>query len=138
MTWLKIAFAAGVPAWFILMGFGGVMAGNMDVILGGMRWQAAGYAAWEAFFAVSVSIGLLTLYRDRVNVRNRWTGLLADNCFGIYVFHAPILVGVSMLLRTAALYPLAKAGAAALIAFCASLAFTALVRRVPGLRRAFA
>jgi len=138
MTWLKLAFAVGVPAWFLLMGFGGVMNGRESVIMGGMRWQAAAYAAWEAFFAVSMSIGLLTLYREKANVRNRATGLLADSCFGIYVFHAPILVGISMLLRTAAMYPLLKAAVAAVTAFALSLAFAALVRRIPGLRKVFA
>jgi glucans biosynthesis protein C len=138
MTWLRLALIAGVPAWFLLMGFGGVLGGSEAVILGGMRWQAAGYAAWEAFFAVSVSIGLLTLYREGVNVRSWETGLLADTSFGIYVFHAPILVGVSMLLRTVVMYPLAKAAVAAIIAFTVSLAFAAAIRRVPGLRKAFA
>ncbi len=138
MAWLRLAFIVGVPAWFLLMGFGGVVSGSADVIFGGMRWQAAAYAAWEAFFAVSVSIGLLTLYRERANVKNRGTGLLADACFGIYVFHAPILVGVSMILRSAALYPLAKAAVAAIIAFALSAAFAAAIRRIPGLRKVFA
>ncbi|HTO21269.1 MAG TPA: acyltransferase family protein, partial [Spirochaetia bacterium] len=119
-------------------GFGGVINGSETVIMGGMRWQAAAYAAWEAFFAVSVSIGLLTVYREKANVRNRATGLLADSCFGIYVFHAPILVGVSMLLRSAAMYPLLKAAVAAVMAFALSLAFAALIRRIPGLRKVFA
>jgi len=138
MTWLKLAFAVGVPAWLLLMGFGGALHGNEAVLLGGMRWQAAAYAAWEAFFAVSMSIGLLTLYREKANVRSRTTGLLSDTCFGIYVFHAPILVGVSMLLRSSAVYPLAKAALVAAIAFGVSLAFAALVRRIPGLRKVFA
>jgi len=138
MTWLRLAFAVGVPAWFLLMGFGGVVNGDVSLITGGMKWQAAAYAAWEAFFAVSVSIGLLTLYREKGNVRNRATGLLADTCFGIYVFHAPILVGVSMLIRSVLMYPLIKAAVAAVIAFALSLAFAALVRRIPGLRKVFA
>jgi glucans biosynthesis protein C len=138
LLWLKLSFAVGVPAWFLLLGLGGALTGGESAFAGGLHWQAAGYAAWEAFFAVSVSIGLLTLYRERVNVRNRGTGLLADSCFGIYVFHAPILVTVSVLLRTAAIYPLAKAALAASAAFAVSLAFTWAVRKVPGLRKVFA
>src|SRR5208283_1561251 len=121
--WLKLAFIIGVPAWFLLLGLGGALTGGAQAFLGGMHWQAAGYAAWEAFFAVSVSIGLLTLYRERANVRNRATGLLADTCFGIYVFHAPILVTVSMFLRPFTVYPLAKAAIAAALAFAVSLGF---------------
>jgi glucan biosynthesis protein C len=138
MLWLKLAFIVGVPAWFLLLGVGGALTGSEQAFLGGMRWQAAGYAAWEAFFCVSVSIGLLTLYRERANVRTRGTGLLAATSFGIYTFHAPILVAVSMALRSFALYPLAKAGLAAAIAFALSMGFAWVVRRVPGLGKVFA
>jgi glucan biosynthesis protein C len=138
MVWLKLAFAVGVPVWFLLLGLGGAFSGNEMAFTGGLHWQAAGYAAWEAFFAVSVSIGLLTLYRERVNVRNRGTGLLAEACFGIYVFHAPILVAVSMVLRTAVIYPLAKAAVAAAIAFALSLGVAWMVRRIPVVGRVFA
>ena len=138
MMWLKLAFIIGVPSWFLLLGLGGALTGSEQAFVGGMHWQAAGYAAWEAFFAVSVSIGLLTLYREKANVRNRGTGLLADTCFGIYVFHAPILVAVSMVLRTYTVYPLAKAAIAAAVAFALSLGFAWVVRKVPGLRRVFA
>jgi len=138
LLWLKLAFGVGVPAWLLLLGLGGALGGKEALLLGGMHWQAAGYAAWEAFFAVSMSIGLLTLYRERVNRRNRGTGLLADACFGIYVFHAPILVTVSMLLRSADIYPLAKAVIAAAAAFALSLGVAWLVRRIPAVGRVFA
>jgi hypothetical protein len=138
LMWLKLAFAIGVPAWLLLLGLGGALSGKEALLFGGMHWQAAGYAAWEAFFCVSVSIGLLTLYRDRVNQGNRGTGLLAYTCFGIYVFHAPILVAVSMLLRTADVYPLLKAAIAAAAAFALSVGVAWLVRKIPGVGRVFA
>jgi surface polysaccharide O-acyltransferase-like enzyme len=138
MTWLKLAFIIGVPAWFLLLGLGGALTGNGDAYVGGMHWQAAGYAAWEAFFCVSISIGLVTLYRERANVQNRGTSLLAGTSFGIYTFHAPILVAVSVGLRAFTLYPLAKAVIVAVIAFALSLGFAWVVRKVPGLGRVFA
>ncbi len=138
MLWLKLAFIVGVPAWFLVMGLGGALSGSLQDFMGGMHWQAAAYAGWEAFFAVSVSIGLLTLYREKANVRNRATGLLSDTCFGIYVFHAPILVAVCMVLQGVLLYPLAKAGLAAAAAVALSFAVAWVIRQVPGLRRVFA
>ena len=137
-VWLRLAFAVGVPAWFLLMGLGGALSGNEKVYGGGWHWQAAGYAAWEAFFCVAISIGLVTLYRGRANVKNRVTGLLSSTSFGIYVFHTPLLVGVSVLMRTATMYPLAKALIAGVVAWAGSLAVAWIVRRIPGLGKLFA
>jgi hypothetical protein len=138
MMWLKLAFIVGVPAWFLLLGLGGALSGGEGSFVGGMHWQAAGFAAWEAFFAVSASIGLVTVLREKANMRNRGTGLLSDTCFGVYVFHAPILVAVSMALRSFIVYPLAKAALAAGIAFALSVGFAWVVRKVPGLGKVFA
>jgi glucan biosynthesis protein C len=104
----------------------------------GLNWQAAAIAAWEAFFCVGFSLGLLTLYRERVNVGNGLMGLLKSACFGVYTFHAPILVGISILLLPLAIHPLAKALLAAGLAWVASTAFAWVVRKVPGVGRMFA
>jgi len=138
MSWLRLAFAAGVPAWFLLGGLGGALTGSMDTFGGGLHWQAAGYALWESFFCVAFSIGLITLYRERMNAPSRVTCFLSTSAFGVYVFHAPILVGISMALHRFTAAPLAKAALVSVIALAASVVCAALVRTVPGLRRVFA
>jgi len=138
MSWLRLAFAIGVPVWFLLGGLGGALTGSMDSFGGGLHWQAAGYALWESFFCVAFSIGLITLYRERVNAPSRVTGFFSANAFGVYVFHAPILVSISMTLQRLPATPLAKAALVSVIALAASFLFAALVRTVPGLRKVFA
>ena len=54
------------------------------------------------------------------------------------MFHAPILVAVSVLIRSAAIYPLAKAAIAAALAFCLSFGVAWLVRKIPAVGRVFA
>jgi glucan biosynthesis protein C len=135
--WLRLAFAAGVPAWFLLGALGGAFSGSMSSFMGGWHWQSAGMALWESFFCVGICLGLIAVYRERMNLRARVTGFLADNAFGVYVFHAPILVALSFALRQLTMAPLAKAGMVAVIALAASFLFAALVRSVPGLRRVF-
>ena len=137
-TWLWLSIGVGLPVWMILQGLGGALEGKQDLFQGGWHWQAAGIATWEAFFCVAFSLGLLTVYRERVNMRNRLTGLLSYTGFGVYTFHAPILVGVSMLMLTVALHPLAKTLIVAGIAWVASTAFAWLVRKIPGVGRLFA
>ncbi len=121
-----------------MQGFGGALSGKGHLSDGGLNWQAAAIATWEAFFCVAFSLGLLTLYRERVNVGNRLTGLLKSTGFGVYTFHAPILVGTSVLLLPLAIHPLAKALLAAGLAGVASTAFAWAVRKVPGVGRMFA
>jgi glucans biosynthesis protein C len=137
-TWLWVAIGVGLPLWMILQGLGGALEGKRDLFSGGWHWQAAGIAAWEAFFCVAFSLGLLTVYRERVNTKNRVTGLLSYTGFGAYTFHAPILVGVSMLMIAVAMHPLAKTLVVAGVAWVASIAFAWLVRKIPGVGRLFA
>jgi hypothetical protein len=137
MRWFRLALAAGIPAWAVLLASGGLLSGNLEAFAGGLHWQAAAYALWEAFFCVGISLGLIVLYRERVNLRGRFTGFLTDNNFAVYVFHTPILVAVSLALRTQAAPPLTKALAVGALVLPACFLFAALVRRVPGLRRLF-
>jgi glucans biosynthesis protein C len=137
-TWLWVSVGVGLPLWMILQGLGGALEGKRDLFSGGWHWQAAGIAAWEAFFCVAFSLGLLTVYRERVNMKNRLTGLLSYTGFGVYAFHAPILVGVSMLILAVPMHPLAKALAAAGLAWVVSTAFAWVVRKIPGVGRFFA
>jgi hypothetical protein len=137
LRWFRLALAAGIPAWAGLLAAGGLFSGKLEAFGGGLHWQAAAYSLWEAFFCVGVILGLIVLYRERANLRGRLTGFLADNNFGVYVFHTPILVAVSLAFRTQAMHPLAKALIVAALVLPACFLFAALVRRVPGLRRLF-
>ncbi len=134
--WMRLALAVGLPAWLLLV-IGANATGNAAGLSGGTSWVASATAAWEAFFGVSFSIGLFTLYRDRLNKPTPLTSELSRTSFGIYAFHAPVLVGVSMLARPLALHPLAKALAAAAVAWVLSFAVAAPVRRIPGVGRVF-
>jgi hypothetical protein len=137
MAWFRLALAVGIPAWAALLGLGGALSGNEASLLGGLHWQAAGYALWEAFFCVGICLGLIVLYRERANVRSRLTGFLADNNFGVYVFHTPIVVAASLALRYLTLNPLAKTVLVAVLVLPVCFLVAAAVRRVPGLRKLF-
>jgi glucans biosynthesis protein C len=135
--WFRLSLIVGIPAWLLLLGLGGAMTGNQDLYLGGWHWQAAAFAAWESFFCVAFSLGLLSLYRERANGSGRLSKLLSETCFGIYCFHAPILVGMSMILRKAAIFPLGKALVVAALSWLISLGAAWLVRSIPGLGKIF-
>jgi surface polysaccharide O-acyltransferase-like enzyme len=109
--------------------------GTLSDVNGGLRWPAAAYAFWEQIFCVPFSVGLLIVFRDRFNVRNRLIGFFSANGFAVYVIHPPVLVAITLALRPLAWPPLAMFALAWVAALVASFAAGALLRDIPGLRR---
>jgi len=134
MNWFTAVLAIGIPVWFVMMIAGGAAQGAW-LFGGGLTWQAFVYAFWESFVAIGFSLGLIAFFRKYLNVENGFTRLLAANSFGIYMFHAPILIAISLLLKSWHGAPLLKFVVVVPLAFTATLAVSSLVlRRIPGLR----
>jgi glucans biosynthesis protein C len=134
MRWFSIVLEAGIPFWCVIMTFGGAAQGIM-LTNGGLYWQSFAYALWESFVAIGFSIGLIAFFHKYFNFENMFTRLLAANSFGIYMFHAPILIIISLLLKNWQAPLLLKHVAVAPFAFGTTLVFSFLVlRRIPGLR----
>lgn len=134
LTWFTVVLGAGLVLWFVITIAGGAARGVM-LLTGGLYWQSFAYAFWEAFVAIGFSLGLIAFFRRYLNVENRFTKLLAANSFAIYMFHAPILITISLLMRPWHGAPLLKHVALVPLAFTATLAFSFLIlRRIPGLR----
>ena len=127
--WLKLALIIGIPVWALIMIFGGVLNGEMK-ISGGFYWQSFAYSFWESFTAIAFSLGLISFFRNNVNIENKFTSLIRNNAFGIYVFHAPILTAVSLGLRHWMVNPVPKFFIVMLLAFIICLLFSALIRKI--------
>ena len=134
--WLLIAFSIGYACFTLLMVFGGSLSGETQ-ILGGLTWQSFAYALWESFSCVAISIGLIGIFQNRFNKQNRLQKLLSDNYFGVYVFHAPILIAISVSLKWLVIYPLIKFILVAACTIIASYLFTFYVRKIHFMKRVF-
>jgi len=128
-VWLKLSFFTGTPVWCVIMIFGGALEGKM-YFNGGFNWQSFLFALWEAFTAIGFSIGLLAFFREKINIRNKFTALLAENAFGIYVFHAPVLISVSLLLRRWTTVSTIKFLLVTIISCVTCLLFSAIIRKI--------
>jgi fucose 4-O-acetylase-like acetyltransferase len=139
MKWLIAAVTVGPVLWFAMILTGGAASGRFDAYAGGLHWQNAAYSAWESFFCVGVSLGLLATFRDRFNRQGRTARFLSANAFAVYVFHAPVLIALALALRPVHAGAMVKfllltaTGAA-----CTFLLAQVLIRQIPGLRRAMA
>ena len=90
-----------------------------------------------------MTLGLAVRARDRSTLpriadASRWRQSLRANGFGIYMFHAPVLWGLSLGLSALPLWAPSKAVTVAVLAFGVTWALASVVRRVPGLGKLLA
>ena len=133
ITW---AVLLGIPSWFVIMIFGGAIEG-IYLINGGWNWQALAYAVWESFICVAFCVGLLGIFRDKRNRQNKLQKFMAEHAFGVYVFHAPILIGFSLLVKDVTLYPLLKFALVGIIVIPVCFVFSWMIKKVSGLKKVF-
>jgi hypothetical protein len=137
MRWGLIAVLLGVPMWFAMILLGGAAKGDFNPYAGRLYWQSAVYCTWESLFCVGTCLGLLTWFRERFNRQGALARFLSDNAFAVYVFHAPILVGLALAMQGWHGPPFAKFLALTAAGLVASfLAAHLVVRRIPGLIKA--
>lgn len=66
------------------------------------------YPVWESFLCCGICLGLLVLFREKLNFQGRWGKFLADNQYAAYLFHVPVVVLVQVGVANAARSPFAK------------------------------
>ncbi len=134
MRAFALALGAGIPLWIVIMVAGGAVDGVM-LINGGLNWQSLAYSFWEAFVAVSMTIGIVSFFARRLNSETGVSRFLSANAFGVFMLHAPVLIAVSIALARWEAYPLAKHVVIAPLAYLLTLALSAIVRRIPPVAR---
>jgi len=133
INWFKYTLIIGIPVWFLLMIFGKDTTNTLQPYLGHITWQAAAYAFWESFFCIGVCLGLVVWFREKFNMQGKWSKFLSANAFGVYVFHTPILVFISMLFKDITMYPLLKYFIVALVTLPTCFLISIILRKIPGL-----
>jgi fucose 4-O-acetylase-like acetyltransferase len=134
-VWLTIGLAAAaVPyAATILDSF---VPGEIDWFTGGgLSIGALAWSTLEAFICVGLSVGLLTLFRERVNRQSALSRQLAAGSYTVYIIHVFPVVGLQMALAGSSLAPLAKFGIVTLLALPLCFALAYLLRKLPGFDR---
>jgi len=147
-SWLdSIDFRMG-KHWFIfaqimilivlpaMLYFGGKKNG-MDSFVGGMTWQSFTWTIWEQVTGFSLIIGLLGLGKKYINHQGKLAKALSESAYGVFVFHAPIIVGISALLVGFNVPQLLKFVIVAPIALIVCFTVAWLVKQLPVLKQIF-
>jgi glucans biosynthesis protein C len=131
---------AAIPSGAASRGLGAALASlvllpvaliGLPAFTGGLHWQAALYALWEAIVSAGLEISLLAAFQ-RYLVRTDAPGrFLSRQAYAVYVLPAPLIVGLAYAIRDLTLAPLFKFALATVIAvpLCFSVAYA--VRKLP-------
>ncbi len=106
----------------------------LEFFFGGWHWQALALALWEQLAGVGLSLGLLALFSAKLNFETPFLRWLSERSFGVYVFHAPLLVALTMLYRSFPPNPYLLAALLTVTGLIASYVVADVARRIPGLR----
>jgi peptidoglycan/LPS O-acetylase OafA/YrhL len=89
----------GGPVLMLALMFLGMRNGKLEYFFGGWHWQALGFALWEQFAGVGLSLGAIALFSHKLDFDNPLLRWLAERSFAVYVLHAPVLIALAMLFR---------------------------------------
>lgn len=133
--WFFAACVPGILYWVAMLLLGGVLTSGFDIFKGGIQWQSAAYALWESFTSVAMSIGLISIFKEKYNKQSKLIKGMSDSSFTVYMFHAPIIITVSLFLLNIKLAPIPKFIIACLIGVPISFLLSHYIRRIPLLKK---
>jgi len=131
--WAPLA-VAGVVLYLPMMVAGGALE-DPAPFLGGLTWQSAVYAGWEAIAGTSLFITTIVLFSRRRFGSSRLGRSFGEASYGIYLFHAFVIILVAIALVRLHVHPAVKWALLSTSGVCVPWALTAALKRVPGVRR---
>lgn len=102
---------------------------------GGLTWQSALFSLWESFTAVAMDLGLLMLFREKFSRQSSFIKAQSGSAFAVYVFHAPVIIAITLLFAPLAWPPFIKFLVMSAVCVPASFATGYGLRNVPLLKR---
>ncbi|MDZ7836584.1 MAG: acyltransferase family protein [Actinomycetota bacterium] len=133
MLWLILA-AVFIPLWPAIMAGANAFSGDGTLIYGGLNWQSAAYSLWEAVVGMGLTMGLLYLFKQKINLKSRFTSALSASAYAAIIVHPVIVVLLSFSLMEVNLGPEAKFLLVTIVAV--PLCFTAgfLLKKIPAVK----
>jgi fucose 4-O-acetylase-like acetyltransferase len=91
-----------------IMIFGAGPDGNIYAFFGGFTWQSAVNGFTEGFLCTGISISLLVLFRERLNISGRFSRALGKNTYPVYIIHGLVIILLSLTIKNQLLHPFVK------------------------------
>jgi fucose 4-O-acetylase-like acetyltransferase len=113
----------------------GAFKGKPANFAGGLSFPAIFYAFWEPFVAWGIIATYIVRFRERHNQPSPLWEPLGVRAYTVYIIHPPILVGISVALRSWQAPAFAKFAVVGPLTLAACVAVSSLILLVPGIRR---
>ncbi|WP_395006066.1 acyltransferase [Undibacterium sp.] len=123
-----------IPSLFAYAILSGALKGVEFHVNGGWTLPALAYAMWEPFVACGVMLMLLWRFRVSAKPWAFWKKL-TPLCFAAFIVHAPVVVGLGVLLQAWKEYSLAMFVAVGAASLLASFGVAALLVKLPGAKK---
>ena len=131
LRWFLAAQAMIFITFPLLFMSGGAASGNVTPFMGGLHWQSLAYALWEQVTGLALMFALLGIFREKFNSQGNWGKRLSACAYGVFVFHAPVVVMITLAFRGVDIPGIAKFLVLAPVAVAASFLAAWLVRKIP-------
>jgi len=99
--------------------------------LGGMHWQAFGYALWETILFIGITVFLLYFFRDHFCKAGSLLRSMAKNVYTVYITHLTLLWGMNILFLSVSIPTILKFFIVSLITIPLSFLLSSLIRKIP-------
>ncbi len=130
--WLWFRVVVGLIVIFpVLFAAGGGLGGSVDVFLGGLTWQQLAFATWEQAMCLAMVVALVVFFRSRVTRQGRIGAAMSRGAYSTYVFHAPVITVLAVILSPVQIDLGVKFLLVAPIAVAASFAVGFVMKRLP-------
>jgi fucose 4-O-acetylase-like acetyltransferase len=133
--WGRIGLFGGLVIWIALITVSILTKPEPGAFSGGWHWQSLGMCTLESLAGVGLSLGCLTLFREKFNHQGRVAAFFSASAFAVYIFHAPILIVITRWMSGWSGEALLKFLVATLLGIAATWLLSAFVfRRIPALK----
>ena len=125
-----------IPLILVLMIGGSSFQKNIIKFLGGMHWQAFGYALWETILFIGITVILLYFFRERFNKTGALLRFMAKNVYTVYIIHLTLVWGMNILFLSISIPTILKFFLVSLVTIPLSFLLSSLIRKIPYASRA--
>ena len=104
--WFWIGLSAALLRYFYGYTVGSLLPSITAT--GGFNWRSLIWSTWEAFICAGLCVGLIVLFREKINKQGKLMSILSSCAYSVYIIHVLVVVAFQFSLAQVSLPPFSK------------------------------